>query len=73
MLFMIVCSASVVLESGLKAYWVGEMISLSRRCCMIWLLMMVSRKKKKIQKTILFPKKMMDCKKTAVFAVFESS
>ena len=26
MLLMMVCSASVVLELGLKAYWVGEMI-----------------------------------------------
>jgi len=26
-MLMMVCSASVVLELGLKAYWVGEMMS----------------------------------------------
>lgn len=42
MLFMMVCSASVVLEFGLKAYCVGEMMSLFIRCVMICLLVMVS-------------------------------
>lgn len=39
---MIVCSASVVLELGLKAYCVGEMILCLVRCSMIWLLIRVS-------------------------------
>ena len=43
MLLMMVCSASVVLELGLKAYWVGEMMLCVVRWFMIWLLMMVSK------------------------------
>jgi hypothetical protein len=37
-----VCSASVVLEFGRNAYWVGEMMLCSVRCSMSWLLMRVS-------------------------------
>ena len=34
--------ARVVLELGLKAYWVGEMMLCVVRWCMIWLLSSVS-------------------------------
>ena len=37
-----VCSASVVLELGLNAYCVGEMMFCVVRCFMSWLLMSVS-------------------------------
>ena len=42
-LSMIVWSARVVFELGLKAYCVGEMMLWSVRCCMSCLLMRVSR------------------------------
>ena len=42
-MLMMVCSASVVLELGLKAYWVGEMMSCVVRWVMIWSLSMVSK------------------------------
>ena len=40
---MMVWRARVVLELGLKAYCVWEMMSLAVRWCMIWLLRRVSR------------------------------
>ena len=40
---MMVCNASVVLEFGLKAYCVGEMMLLEVRWFISCLLMMVSR------------------------------
>ena len=43
MLLRMVWSASVVLELGLKAYCVGEIMLWSRRCFMSCLLMMVSK------------------------------
>lgn len=43
MLFRIVCSASVQLEFGRKAYWVGEMMLCLVRCTISCSLMMVSR------------------------------
>ena len=42
-LLMMVCSAIVVLELGLKAYCVGEMMLCFVMCFIIWLLMMVSK------------------------------
>ena len=41
-LLMIVCSAMTVLECGRNAYCVGDSMSCSSRCFMIWLLMRVS-------------------------------
>ena len=40
---MMVWSAEVVLEFGLKAYCVSDMMLLLSRCAIIWLLMIVSK------------------------------
>ena len=42
-LSIIVCSASVVLECGLKAYWVGDIMLWSMRWLISWLFIRVSR------------------------------
>ena len=42
MLFITACSASVVLDFGLKAYCVAESMLWSRRCFISWLFISVS-------------------------------